>query len=100
MTWKMSTRGEPVLSWFVSVYFPAASKGMESRRLEGMTRNHVRMGFCVEDEEKAGKQDFGSPFSSKVVVCGHRLVTSSLTINDTLKWLSPLPILLQESFWW
>ena len=36
---------------------------------------------------------FGSPFSSKVVVCGHCLVTLSLTINETLKWLSSLPIL-------
>ena len=43
---------------------------------------------------------FGSPFSSKVVVCGHCLVTLSLTINGTLKWLSSLPILMQESFWW
>ena len=24
----------------------------------------------------------------------------SLTINETLKWLSSLPILMQESFWW
>ena len=36
----------------------------------------------------------------KVVICGHRLVTLSLTINETLKWLSSLPILMQESFWW
>ena len=43
---------------------------------------------------------FGSPFSSKVVVCGPRLVTLSLTIYETLKWLSSLPILMQESFWW
>ena len=43
---------------------------------------------------------FGSPFSSKVVVCGHCLVTLSLTINETLKWFSLLPILMQESFWW
>ena len=28
----------------------------------------------------------------KVVVCGHCLVTLSLTINETLKWLSSLPI--------
>ena len=42
----------------------------------------------------------GSPFSSTVVVCGHCLVTLSLTINETLKWLSSLPILMQESFWW
>ena len=27
-------------------------------------------------------------------------VTLSLTINGTLKWLSLLPILKQESFWW
>ena len=44
---------------------------------------------------------FGSPFSSKVVVCVHCLVTLSLTINETLKWLSLLPILMHESFcWW
>ena len=43
---------------------------------------------------------FGSPFSSKVVVCGHCLVTLSLTVNETLKWLSSLPILMQKSFWW
>ena len=43
---------------------------------------------------------FGSPFSSKVVVCGHCLVTLSLTINETLKWLSSLSILMQESFRW
>ena len=33
------------------------------------------------------------------MVCGHCLVTLSLTINETLKWLSSLPILMQESFW-
>ena len=43
---------------------------------------------------------FGSPFSAKIVVCGHCLVTLSLTINETLKWLSSLPTLIQESFWW
>ena len=36
----------------------------------------------------------------KVMVCGHCLVTLSLTINETLKWLSSLPILMQKSFWW
>ena len=36
----------------------------------------------------------------KVVVCRHCLVALSLTINETLKWLSSLPILMQESFWW
>ena len=33
---------------------------------------------------------FGSPLSSEVVVCGHCLETLSLTINETLKWLSSL----------
>ena len=41
----------------------------------------------------------GSPFSSKVVVCGHCLVTLSLTINKTLKSLSSPPILMQKSYW-
>ena len=36
----------------------------------------------------------------KVVFCGRCLVTLSLTINETFKWLSSLPILMQESFWW
>ena len=27
-------------------------------------------------------------------------VDTSLRINETLKWLSSLPILMQESFWW
>ena len=36
----------------------------------------------------------------KVVVCGHYLVTLSLTINQTVKWFSSLPILMQESLWW
>ena len=36
----------------------------------------------------------------KVLVCGHCPVTLSLTINETLKGLSSLPVLMQESFWW
>ena len=36
----------------------------------------------------------------KVVVCGHRLVSLFLAVNETLKWLSSLPTLMQESFWW
>ena len=40
---------------------------------------------------------FGSLFSSKVVVYGHCLGTFSLTINETLKWLSSLPGLNAET---
>ena len=43
---------------------------------------------------------FISPLSSIFVVCGHCLVTLSLTVNETLKWLASLPVLMQESFWW
>ena len=32
--------------------------------------------------------------SSKAVVCGHCLMTLSLTINQIVKWLSSLPILM------
>ena len=38
--------------------------------------------------------------SSKVVVHGHCFVTLPFTINETLKWHSSLPILMQDSFWW
>ena len=50
----------------------------------------------------AGKQrDLGSnPLRWLSFLCGHCLVTLSLTINETLKWLPSLPILMQESFWW
>ena len=41
----------------------------------------------------------GSPLSSKGVLCGHGLVTLSLTANQTLKCISSLPILIQEWFW-
>ena len=54
---------------------------------------------------KAGKQkDLGSNLLrlsflfKSVVVCGNCLVTLSFTINETLKWLPPLPIIVQESF--
>ena len=35
-------------------------------------------------------------FSSKIVVYGHRLVTFAHTINETLKWLTQLPTLMQN----
>ena len=39
-------------------------------------------------------------FEKVAVVCGHCLVTLSPTITETLKWLSSLPILMQEPLWW
>ena len=59
-----------------------------------------RFGLAVR--RQAGKQkDLGSTplrlsfLFKEVVVCGHCLVTLSLTINETLKWLSSLPVLMQ-----
>ena len=69
------------------------------RRYGTLKRLESRFGLAVR--RWAGKRKdsvryrFGSPFSSKVVVCGHCLVTLSLTTNETLKWLSSLPILMQ-----
>ena len=64
-----------------------------------------RLGMLVR--RSAGKRKdagssprFGSPFSSKVVIYGHCLVTLPCTINHILKWLTSLPILTRKSFWW
>ena len=54
--------------------------------------------FLVHWRRDRQVRKVGSP--KPVVVCGHRLATLSLTINKTVKWLSSLPILVQESFWW
>ena len=51
---------------------------------------------------KAGKQKnlgsilFGSPFSTKIVVYGHCLVTFAHIVNETLKWLTQLLTLMQN----
>ena len=74
--------------------------------LEVCTRVGCVSRFGLVVRRYAGKQkDLGSiplrlssPFK-KVVVCENCLVTLSLTLNETLKWLSSLPILMQESFW-
>ena len=42
---------------------------------------------------------FGSPLSSKIVICGHCFATLPSTINETVKWLTSLPILMWKSFW-
>ena len=73
--------------------------------LVGWAYNMSRFGLAVRRYRLVSRGTsvrirFGSPFSSKVVVCGHCLVTLSLVINETLKWLSSLLTLMQESFWW
>ena len=58
------------------------------------------------ERRSAGKQKdagstprFGSPFSSKIVIYGHCLGILPCTINETLKWLTSLPVLMRKSFW-
>ena len=43
---------------------------------------------------------FCSPFSSKAVVYGLCFVTLPCIVTATLKWLSSLPVIMLESFWW
>ena len=74
-----TTRGKPCLAFY----------GMKGWTWQTPVSKRTSVRIC-----------FGSTFSSKFVVCGHCLVTLSLTINETLNWLSSLPILMQESFWW
>jgi len=38
---------------------------------------------------------FGSPFSSKLVICGHRFLTLPLTIDKTLK-MALIDVIVQE----
>ena len=93
-------------------YAHSTSTVMSGRTLKGVS-NLVfyahstswvsRFGLAIRC--KAGKQKcLGSiPLRlsflfKKVVVCGHCLVTLSLTVNETLKWLSSLPILMY-TFW-
>ena len=59
------------------------------------TRSKSRLKRCrakVKGVNNVGDALLGSLFSSKVVACGHSLVTLSLTVNKTLKWLSSLPV--------
>ena len=64
-------------------------EGLAQRQGIRLVSKKMLVWFCVS-----------SPLLKRVVVCGHCLVRLSLTINATLKCLSSLPILRQESFWW
>ena len=46
----------------------------------------------VSNTEGPRFESVSALLSSKIVVCGHCLVTLSLTINEKIKWLSSLPI--------
>ena len=95
---------------------PISTKGVKDRDTHAefhMKTSTTPQAFYCEPRWPSGKavrlisrKDLGSiPLRlsflfKKVVVCGHCLVTLSLAVNETLKWLSSLPILMQESFWW
>jgi len=72
-------------------------RGVEAHRLRGVGRKkeRVRESIRLVSGRTSVRYRFGSPFSSKIVVCGQCLVTLSLTINETITWLSSLPILMQ-----
>ena len=61
----------------------------------GWTTNFKHSPIWLVSGRTSIQYRFGSPFSSEVVVCGHSLGILSLTINETLKRLSLLPILMQ-----
>ena len=65
-------------------------------RTHTRTRTHARTHAHRPTHNYTHSPRFGSRLSSKVVVCGHCLVTLSLTINQTLKWLSSLPVLMHN----
>ena len=72
---------------------PAPDEGECHKHLEAPGRHVSRFGLAVRlvSRGTSVRIRFGSPFSSKVVVC---------EIIQTLKWLSSLPTLVQKSFWW
>ena len=88
---------------------PSKSVGSYCSRLNKTARtlqNVTASRFGLAIRRKAGKQkDLGSiplRLSFFFKSCNLQTVSSdfALTINETLKWLSSLPILMQESFWW
>ena len=79
---------------FASVIAYAGSAGLGEKAL-GVSR------FGLAVRRYAGKQgdlDSNPPRLSFLFKSGYCLVTFSLAINETLKCLSSLPILMQESF--
>ena len=67
-------------------------KGKGTMSTIGVSRFGLAVSVRLVSRRTSVRICFGSP--SKVVVCGHCLVTLSLTVNETLKWLSSLPTLM------
>ena len=58
----------------------------------------IQTGEHLSDDTKNNNNNVIVCFKTTREKC---LVTMSLAINDTLKWLSSLPLLImEESFWW
>ena len=99
----------PIQAWRLpSNNLYASLQHSHARQPHSRQRARVRVSrFGLAVRRYAGKQrDLGSNplrlsfLFKKVVICGQCLVTLFLTINETLKRLPSLPILMQESFWW
>ena len=106
-----ATRGPPPRSLSCTVTQYLGYSGFSCVKVEVETVSVVvsRFGLAVRLSRRTSVRNcFGSPFSSKAVVCGHGLVTLSETLScdfvphnyERLKWLSSLPTLMQKSFWW
>ena len=50
----------------------------------GSAESHFNVSLNVKDKATSSVHRVRSPFSSKVVVCGHCLVALSLTVNEVL----------------
>ena len=78
--WHTGTKSAETVQHGCQPVWPSG-KGVEAGKQRDLGLNPLRLSFLFE----------------KVVFCGNCLVTLFLTINETLKWLSALPTLMQES---
>ena len=57
--------------------------------------------IVVEIMEKGSEMLFSQTcMNPKIVIHGLSLVTLPCTMNETIKWLTSLPILMRKYFWW
>ena len=68
--------------------------------IKAVDRIHVQATKTRRMNDGGVRICFGSPFSSKIVVCGHLSCDFVPHNYETLKGLSSLPTLMQESFRW
>ena len=95
-----------MISWWPqsrrSCLLPCPKQFWSKPTVSESPRKVSRLGLAVRLLSRTSVRfSFGSPSSlQKLLSADILVVTLSLTIKETLKWLSSLPILMQESFWW